>query len=287
VTSATNTPVRQLASLADISSRYDALLCDVWGVLHNGERAFVGAANALVRARRQGLTVILITNAPRPAFSVAEQLEQLGIRSSAYDAIATSGDVTRALVTAQVGKPLYHIGPARDASLFDGLKVALSDAAGASAIICTGLFDDLTETPADYEAELTELAKRRLPFICANPDLIVERGHSICYCAGALAALYAEKGGPVLMAGKPHRPIYELAAALVETLRAAPVPKSRILAIGDGLGTDMAGAGQYGIDALFIPSGVSMPHGQTLDVDALFKPLAMRPVAMMPALAWP
>ncbi len=278
---------RTLGSLGELRDDYDLLLCDVWGVVHNGVAAFQPAVAALGRARAAGQSVILVTNAPRPAASVARQLDSLGVSRDAYDGIVTSGDVTRGLVERYAGQPVYHLGPARDASLFEGLSAQLTGPDAAVAIVCTGLFDDVTETPASYDLQLSEFAHRHLPFICANPDLLVERGNTLCYCAGALAALYAAKGGPVIYAGKPHAPIYEQALAMVATIRGGPVGRSRVLAIGDGLGTDMQGAGAFGIDALFIPSGVSVPAGAALDIDALFAGMTMRPVALQPQLAWP
>jgi HAD superfamily hydrolase (TIGR01459 family) len=274
-------------TLAELVPRYDVLLCDVWGVLHNGVAAFPAAVTALARAREAGATVVLVTNAPRPAGPVQQQLSALGVIADAYDAIATSGDVTRALVEAQGGQPIFHLGTDRDTSLYQGLNVQLAPAEKAVAVVCTGLLDDLHETPVDYEDRLQALARRGLPFICANPDLVVERGAQLCYCAGALAARYTELGGTVTYAGKPHRPIYERAIALATSARGGRTPDpQRILAIGDGLSTDMAGAKAFGVDALFIPSAVSMPDGGT-DIEAPFKPLGMLPVAAMWGLAWP
>ncbi len=279
-----------LASVAPLAKRYDAWLCDIWGVLHNGERAFAAAHEACTAFRREGGRVVLITNAPRPFASVAAQIGRLGVPASAYDAIVTSGDVTRGLVRGLADRPLYHLGPQRDRAVFEGLEARLAPAAMAEAVICTGLIDDLTETPDDYAEMLAGFRKRSLPLVCANPDLVVERGASVVYCAGALAAAYERLGGEVVYAGKPHRPIYEMAIAALQQAGGKPVDPSRVLAIGDGLKTDMAGAAAFGIDALFIPSGVHVEAGRGLDaalIEELFGKAGLgRPVAAVPRLVW-
>lgn len=283
------THTRILASAAEIAPSYDVWLCDVWGVLHNGMRAFAEAHAACTAFRAAGGTVVLISNAPRPFDSVARQLDGLGVPRSAYDAIVTSGDVTRSLVTGLQGRPIYHLGPERDLPVFAGLDARLSGPDSAEAVVCTGLVNDITETPDDYRQQLRGFRARALPFICANPDLVVERGNDVVYCAGALAAAYEAIGGTVAYAGKPHRPIYDLAQAAAERHRAGAVPKSRVLAVGDGLKTDMAGAAAFGIPALFIPSGVHVTPGRALDnglIAELFAGAGWRPVAAIGRLEW-
>ena len=192
-----------LPSIAEFSPTCDAWIVDIWGVMHNGARAFDAAGEACRKFRAGGGIVVLLSNAPRPFSAVVGQMTVLGVDPAAYDGGVTSGDATRGLIEAWAGKPLLHIGPERDMGLFDGLDVKLATAEEAQAIVCSGLYDDTRETPADYAGLFERLAARRLPMICANPDLVVERGDKLVYCAGALAAIYAEKGGEVIYAGKP------------------------------------------------------------------------------------
>eukprot|EP00873_Tetraselmis_striata_P029811 jgi/Tetstr1/450075/TSEL_037121.t1 len=230
--------------LSALAPAYKAVLCDVWGVLHNGVAAFPKACEALQRYRAEtGGKVVLITNAPRPSPPILEQLARLGVPRDAFDAVVTSGDVTRAQLQAHSDIPVMHIGPDRDHSLFTGLDLTLTDEAGAGQVVCTGLVDDERETPEDYRALLERMVARDLPLLCANPDIVVERGSTLIWCAGALARLYEDLGGRVTILGKPHAPIYEAALSRVAELAGAPVAKTDILAIGDGLPTDIRGAG--------------------------------------------
>jgi HAD superfamily hydrolase (TIGR01459 family) len=245
--------------LSALASDYKAVLCDVWGVLHNGVAAFPKASEALQRYRAEsGGTVVLITNAPRPSPPILEQLARLGVPRDAFDAVVTSGDVTRAQLQAHSDIPVMHIGPERDHSLFEGLELTLTDEAGAGQVVCTGLIDDERETPEDYRALLERMVARDLPLLCANPDIVVERGSTLIWCAGALARLYEDLGGRVIILGKPHAPIYEAALARVAELSGEQVAKTDILAIGDGLPTDIRGAVANEIDVLFITGGI---HG--------------------------
>lgn len=250
------TPPR-LTSLDEIAAHYDGLLCDVWGVLHNGVAAFPRAHPALRRFREQrGGSVVLVTNAPRPHGPVFEQLQGFGIDDKSFDAIVTSGDVTLAAINETPGRRVYHIGPERDLGLFDGLDVAVVGPEDSDKIVCTGLFDDVRETPEDYRTTFATLASRSLPFICANPDLVVHRGNQEIYCAGALAELYAELGGPVMINGKPHGPIYQAALKQLDRAAGKPVAVNRVLAIGDAFRTDVKGAVDAGLDCLLITSGI-------------------------------
>ncbi|MCX2698396.1 MULTISPECIES: TIGR01459 family HAD-type hydrolase [Ochrobactrum] len=241
--------------LDDLTDGYDAIFCDVWGVLHNGEVAFPQAVAALQRARAKGLTVILVTNAPRPFPSVIAQMTLLGVPEDAYDRVVTSGDVTRDLIT-EGPRKIFHIGSERELVIYDGLDVELVEEFEASGVVCTGLYDDETETPDNYAELLQRLRSRNLPFICANPDIMVERGSRLIWCAGALARDYGQLGGRTLIAGKPHRPIYEAAAKAVEEIRGQAVDRKRILGIGDGVLTDVKGAANFGLDVLYISGGV-------------------------------
>ena len=277
------------ASLDEIAGRYSALLCDVWGVMHNGIRAFDEASDALIRARKNGLAVVLITNAPRPFPQVEAQLAALGVPAEAYDRVVTSGDVTRDLI-AEGSRRVFHIGPDRDLSIFDGLEVDLCEEPEAASVVCTGLVDDETETPDDYGDLLRRLRARNLPFICANPDIVVERGDRLIWCAGALARDFSQLGGRTLISGKPHRPIYEAALKAAGEVLGRTVDASEALAIGDGVLTDLKGADQNGIDALYVSGGIhARDYGEALEPDpvrlaAFLAKHGHAPVAIIPRL---
>lgn len=245
--------IQPIGSLAEVTGRYSTVFCDVWGVVHDGVAKHEAAEAALASARRQGATVVLLTNSPRPSAGVIAQLDRLTFSRDAYDAVVTSGDATRALIAGFKG-PVFHLGPERDADIFEGLGVSAVGESDARAVVATGLFDDEKETPADYAELLERLRDRGLPMICANPDIVVHRGERLIYCAGALARDYAAIGGTVQFAGKPHRPIYDVAAE-----RAKVAEKDAVLAIGDGLLTDVKGANDYGIDVLLVTDGI---HGE-------------------------
>lgn len=249
---------QRIQSFRDIASQYDVVLCDVWGVLHNGVEAFSYASEALAAARAAGLTVVLITNSPRPHPGVKVQIRGLGVADDAYDRIVTSGDVTRALI-ADGPKNIHFIGAEKDLALLDGLGVEQVALEEAEIVVCAGLRDDEAETIEDYREEMAKLAARKLPFICANPDLVVERGHRLIACAGAIAKLYEDLGGTTRIAGKPHRPIYEKSLAEARDVRGA-FDLSRVIAIGDGMPTDVRGAEAFGLDVLYISGGIHAQH---------------------------
>ena len=246
---------RIISALADIADHYDAVLCDVWGVIHNGRAAYLAACDALTGFRDAGKPVVLISNAPRPSSFIPRQLDALGVRRDAWDAIVTSGDATRAEIEKR-GPRAYKIGPSKDEGLYDGLPVDFRAAETADYVICTGLRDELAEPPESYRAELAGLAARNLPFICANPDRVVQFGGHLIPCAGALADIYEELGGPVIMAGKPYAPIYDLTIAAAERLAGKSLERSRLLCIGDGVQTDVAGAHGQKLDCLFVAGGI-------------------------------
>ncbi|MER0236613.1 TIGR01459 family HAD-type hydrolase [Fulvimarina sp. MAC8] len=249
---------RRIETLKDVTDGYGAIICDVWGVVHNGVSKFAAAEEALLSARHNGLKVVLLTNSPRPHDGVVAQLEGMGFDGNAYDDIVTSGDATRELIAKGEG-PIYHIGPERDLDLFKGLEAERVPMEEATRVVASGLFDDESETPDDYRKLLKDLRDRELPMICANPDVVVQRGDKLIYCAGAIAREYAALGGSVAFAGKPHTPIYELAA---ERIGFGDDERYRILAIGDGMPTDIRGAHSFGLDVLFITRGI---HGDELD----------------------
>jgi HAD superfamily hydrolase (TIGR01459 family) len=278
-----------LDSIGELGKSYSAWLVDIWGVMHNGVRAFPAAVEATRRFREQGGIVVLLSNSPRPSEGLQRQLRSLGVSDQSFDATVSSGDLTRHELAKHHGARIFHLGPERDLPIFDRLGVTRVDAKDAELVVCTGLFDDETETPEDYEGLLHELAGRKLTMLCANPDHLVERGYKLVYCAGALAQIYAEDGGEVIYAGKPYAPIYELAAEIITERAGRPVPRSDILAIGDGIHTDMAGAADFGLDAVFVASGLHIgPGGEGLDDVRLAELFEGRkaPRAAMPALAW-
>ena len=246
---------KTIASLEEISGRYAAILCDVWGVLHNGVRHFEPAAEALAAARGRGLAVVLITNAPRPHEGVEAQLASLAVPQGAWDRVVTSGDVTRELVSAGPRK-VFHLGPERDLGLYDGLDIDIVEEFEANSVVCTGLVDDEIETPDDYAEMLRRMRARNLPMISANPDIVVERGDRIVWCGGALARDYALLGGRTLVAGKPHAPIYAAALKAAGEVLGREVRREEALAIGDGVLTDIKGASDNGIDALYVSGGI-------------------------------
>jgi HAD superfamily hydrolase (TIGR01459 family) len=275
-----------------LASAYEVVLCDVWGVVHNSLVASADACTALTRFRRQGGTVVLITNAPRPSAVVMTTLDELAVPRAAYDAIVSSGDVTRAVIAARAGQRVFHVGPARDVPMFEGLDAPLAPIEGADYVVCSGLFDDTSETPQDYAALIAAMRARDLAMVCANPDIVVERGDTLVYCAGAIADLYAAAGGDVLYAGKPFRPIYEQALDIARSLRGRETAPARLLAIGDSVRTDLGGAAAFGIDCLFVTGGI---HAEELGgrdqpdaaaLDDIFAAAGLMPKAVTQRLVW-
>jgi len=255
---------RIIRELAEISDRYDVLFCDLWGCVHDGKRAMPAAVAALQAFRAKGGAVVLLTNAPRPKPSVMRQIERLGVPADAWDEIVTSGDAAQyALVNGAVGRKVWHVGPPKDLTFFSEMApdlpaadielVPLTEAEG---IVATDLFDNLHEQPDEYYGRLLMAREAGLPMLCANPDLMVDYGDKRVWCAGALAKMYEEMGGTALYFGKPHPPIYDLAR---RRLAAAgrEVSEDRILCLGDGIGTDVAGAAGEGLDGLFVTGGLA------------------------------
>jgi len=275
--------------MRSLSKRYPVWFCDVWGVVHNGHVPFAASVSTLARHRANGGTVILVTNSPRSRQGVEIQLREIGVAPESHDLVVTSGDVTRDLIVKKGGGQLFHLGPARDHSILEGLDVGLTTLDGARSVLCTGLFDDTKDTLESYDALLADMAGRVLPMICANPDKIVRKGDRILYCAGSLAERYAARGGKVLMAGKPFPPIYDLAMAEAARLRAGPVQRSQVLAIGDGPETDIRGAADYGLDALLVADGITDARAGLAAAEASVKALVpeARIVATVRSLAWP
>lgn len=275
-----------------LAPHYNVVLSDVWGVIHNGIAAFPEACEALVRFRRAGGVIILITNAPRPHPSVIRQLDRLQVPRDAYDGIVSSGDVTRSVIAQRAGQSVFHLGPERDRPIFEGLDLRFADVETADYVVCSGLFNDETETPDDYRQMLAVMRKRNLFMVCGNPDVVVERGDELVYCAGAIADLYKSMGGDVLYAGKPYAPIYEMALAKADTVRGKPTEKSRVLAIGDSVRTDFTGALRQGIDCLFVTAGIHSAELGGRDVPdeeavkTVFMETGAAPKAVTHRLAW-
>jgi HAD superfamily hydrolase (TIGR01459 family) len=259
------TTLKFVERLSELVTGVDVLLSDIWGVVHNGLVSFPEACEALRNFRNKGGAVILITNAPRPADSVQRQLRKLDVPDETYDAIVSSGDLTRNFVADHPGQRMFWIGPERDGSIYRGLDAVLAPMEEADYIVCTGLFDDETESAENYRAMLLQARERKLTLVCANPDIVVERGDRLIYCAGAIAELYRELGGEVIFYGKPHRPIYERAMAIAAERRGQPVPLARVLAIGDSVRTDLAGARGFGIDCLFVTRGIHSEQFEGID----------------------
>lgn len=280
---------RTIQSLAEIAGSYTAILSDVWGVVHNGERSFPSAVKALAAARAKGIAVVLITNSPRPAGNVIAQMRSLGVPDDAWDRIVTSGDVTRTLI-AEGPRRIFHLGPERDMNLYDGLDVEATEERDADGVVCTGPFNDEVETPEDYVDMLRRFRSRNLPFICANPDIVVERGDRLIWCAGALARDYAQLGGRTFIAGKPHAPIYKAALAAAGEVLGREVGTRDALAIGDGILTDVKGAEAAGIDVLYVSGGIhAREYGESADPDldrlvAFLERHGHTPVATIPRL---
>jgi len=253
----------------DIVGNYSAVFCDVWGVIRDGHAVLPDAIHALQSARQLGLPIVLVSNAPRPAHDVARQLSLMGAPDDAWDGIVTSGDATRLALAEYAPGPFFKIGPpGADDLLYAGLELEFSTAEQARAIVCTGLVHELGAEPEDYRALLSEFAIRNLPMVCANPDIVVQVGDHLVWCAGALARLYRELGGKSVIAGKPHKPIYELAYALLEAQGWQDDRKS-VLAIGDGPETDLLGATRMEIDSLFIGDGILGGDMDASDLSAI------------------
>ena len=277
---------------SDLAGPYDVVLSDVWGVIHNGLESFPSACEALSRFRASGGRVALITNAPRPGEVVVRLLDRLKVPRECYDAIVSSGDVTRTVMGARPDKAVFHIGPERDLPIFDGLGLRFVPYEQADYVVCTGLNHDEVETPESYRELLTKLAARNLFMLCGNPDLVVERGERLVYCAGALADLYGTLGGEVLYAGKPYRPIYDLTLERISALRGGPAPLARVLAIGDSVRTDLKGASDLGVDCLFVTAGIHAEElGDRHDPDLaalnkIFADAGLAPKAVTQRLMW-
>jgi HAD superfamily hydrolase (TIGR01459 family) len=255
------TDPKLIGGLSEVAPNYDAVLCDIWGVVHNGRARHQAACEALVRFRAERGPVVLISNAPRPSGAVITQLDALGVPREAWSAVVTSGDATRAALSERAPGPVWVIGPERDKPLFEGIALDYAGPEDARFICCTGLIDDHVETAEDYRERLRAPAARGLEMICANPDRVVQIGDRLVPCAGAVADVYGELGGTVVMEGKPFSPIYDLAIAAAVKAAGGSLARDRVLCIGDGIATDVAGANRQDLPLLFVAEGI---HGLEL-----------------------
>lgn len=274
--------MQPLRSVRDVADRYDAVLCDVWGVLHDGRTVYPGAGEALRELRATGVCVVLLTNMPRPSSTMPGALARLGFPEDAWDAIVTSGDAIRVELAARAPGPVHVLGRTTDRGLWDGLGLDfVDDVAHASFLGIAGLRGD-AEVPGDYDAELRTARERDLELLCANPDLVIRSGGHLRWCAGSVAQAYEAIGGRVVQAGKPHAAIYGRALEVVAGAVGRPVPRARILAIGDGIGTDILGANRHGLDSVFVASGMhadTFLHGLEVDEQRVAEALAEESVS--------
>jgi HAD superfamily hydrolase (TIGR01459 family) len=282
--------------LSGLVDRYDGYIIDLWGVLHDGAKAYPGAVDCLRRLRERGKRIVILSNAPRRAEAVARRTAEIGITPDLYDHLLSSGEEAWQSLQArqdpwyaELGRRLCHLGPARDRGMLDGLDVdEVPDAAAADFILATGL-DGPEDSVAAYEPALAAGAARGIPLICANPDLEVVRDGVRELCAGALAARYEELGGEVRYHGKPYPSVYRSCLDLLGI-----TDRARILGVGDSLRTDIAGAAGAGIDSLLVIGGIhaeelAIPPGAPLDpqrLAALSARLGHQPTASVPAFTW-
>ncbi|RKQ69541.1 HAD superfamily hydrolase (TIGR01459 family) [Litorimonas taeanensis] len=274
---------QDLSGLGDIAEDYDAILCDIWGVVHNGKTPNMAACEALERFREERGPVVMISNSPQPSVAIPHSFARIGVPGGFWDAIVTSGDATIDELARRAPGPAFKLGPERDDALYDGLELNFSDLDEAEFISCTGPFDD-DETPDDYRELLGHAIKRDLEFICVNPDVKVRIGDKVVYCGGALAQLYEKMGGRVVYSGKPHDPIYRLSRAWLEEVLGTLPEVERVLCIGDNIFTDLLGAQEQGYDCLFIQDGL---YGDTTEkFKALLQKHKITARYMTPKLSW-
>jgi HAD superfamily hydrolase (TIGR01450 family) len=285
-------PPAFLGGLSDVAPRFDALLCDVWGVIHNGRRAFRPACEALSTFRATRGPVVLISNAPVPAAQVADVFPRVGVPDDCYDVIVTSGDAARLELAARAPGPFWRLGTdegfERDDYLFRDLPLEFSGPDEARYIACMGLPDPINGHPEDSREMLAPLAARGLPMLCANPDIQVRVGDKLWWCAGALARIYEELGGPVIYPGKPHAAIYTLAYAELKKRGVDRQAGGRVLAVGDGLLTDIRGARMQSLPSLFVGTGVYQTGAEGFSIGAarLFSETGEAPTYALPELTW-
>jgi HAD superfamily hydrolase (TIGR01459 family) len=264
--------VQSIGAVRELVGRYDAVLCDVWGVVHDGRTVTPGVGDALIELRAAGVPVVLLTNVPRPSSTVPAALARLGFPDDAWDAIVTSGDAIREELARRAPGPMLLLGRDTDRDLWQGLGLGFVDDLDQAGFLAISALREVDETPQDYLPILRTARARDLELLCANPDVRIMSGGELRWCAGAVAEVYAALGGRVVQAGKPNAGIYDRAYEVVAAISGRAIPRGRILAIGDGPSTDLLGANRQGMDALFIASGV---HGDSLlDGDQVALPRA-------------
>ena len=262
--------IKKIKNFQDIEDSYDALICDVWGVIHNGRELFEGVNDCLVKFRSKQKPVVLLSNAPRPSKYIERMLNQLGLDRKSFNEIVTSGDMTMSVLNeSHYGSKCYHIGPDRDLNIFDGVNVSRVSFDEADFLFVTGLFDDETEDENSYSSILDEAKKRNLKLICANPDIVVQRGEKLIPCAGAIAKKYEEIGGKAINIGKPFSPIFDKAVNLIKGINENQNP--RIIVIGDGLETDIKGANILKMDSLLVLGGLFASESERNIIEVLKK----------------
>lgn len=283
------TPIMR-RGLSAVKDQFNVIFCDVWGVLHNGERVYQRAVEALQYFRENGGAVIMVTNAPRPSNEIIADLYAMGVPQDTFDALVSSGEVTRDLIADYHGKTIYRLGPDSDDGLFEGIQVHFGSLDEAEAIICSDL--EYGRTPDDYQQEVLDWKARGLPFICANPDKFVEIGDELIYCGGALADVYQEAGGNVIMAGKPFRPIYQKASQLALETRNIQLADQKVLAIGDSARTDATGAARIDAGFMFISGSIhahelgDLHEPDAKEIEKLLAPIGANVVGYSPFLVW-
>jgi HAD superfamily hydrolase (TIGR01459 family) len=278
------TDFMDIAGLGQVADHYEALLVDIWGVIHNGQVPFVDAIEALERFHTERGPIILISNSPRPSVAIPAQFDEVGVPHTFYDAIVTSGDATIDDLARRAPGPAFKLGPERDDRLYADLDLNFTELEKAKFITCTGLFDDENESPDDYTELLGEARELGLPLVCANPDIRVKRGDKMIYCGGALAQSYEDMGGEVIYAGKPHKPIYRLSRAWLKEISGYDIDTSKVLAVGDNIHTDLLGAQNEGYDCMFVADGVH--ENNAFAVKDLLRKHGILVKYMLPSLAW-
>lgn len=249
---------QKLKGISEISDKFDVYFIDLWGVIHNGAQCYPEALKVLEKLKEQNKKIVLISNAPRPAAVVKVFLETIGLKSSGYDFLVTSGDITREYISLNSSKKnFYHLGPTRDIDLFKDLNVTLTSKEECEEIICTGLVSDEEEKLQDYKILLDFFLNKKIPLICANPDEVVARGEKIVFCAGALANQYKQEGGMVRYFGKPYSEIYSFALKKIRAHKDFKDKKEiNTLVIGDNIKTDIKGANLSNLDSVLILNGI-------------------------------
>ena len=252
----------RINNFSEVYEKYDSVICDIWGVIHNGQELFSSSVDCLYDLKNKGYPIVLVSNAPRPGEEIKLMLEKMGLEKNCYDKIITSGDLTQKILNdGSLGQNCYHIGPDRDLKIFDGVGVNRVSFDESDFIFITGLFNDEEEDENSYLPLLKKSKKRKLKLLCANPDIWVQRGSDLIPCAGAISKKYESIGGEVINIGKPFQPIFDEAMKNINSLGNGKF--SSTIVIGDGIDTDIKGANDYKLDSLLTLGGLF--SGQKID----------------------